>query len=360
MGNGPSQNQSQSQSQNMNMNIKKNIQPEILEFNEDEIFEKILNISNQLFDEYNNDFLKDDFCSKIALIYEKKLSNFNIKILKSLYNNINSNKVDREISVTLQYLPQNDEKFIDIADIFKDNLHENFWNKNIEINQSKLITENTKLKKETIDQISAQFNKKYIQFKHVNNLLSSKNKKNNNGNNTNNGNNANNETNKLTKIVGGFIKKNNKLIKKFNKKGGGNRNNNENENEEEYENENEEEYEENNQEYNPSFLNSIVNKNNSNNINNNKQNITSLNSNITNRSQLNSTNSNRRNGNKVNIVPSNSNRRNNTKVNLLSANSNKVNVASENSNKKNSNQKNLVSENLIQPIIVPIMKQNNI
>ena len=77
MGNGPSQNQSQSQ--NMNMNIKKNIQPEILEFNEDEIFEKILNISNQLFDEYNNDFLKDDFCSKIALIYEKKLSNFNIK-----------------------------------------------------------------------------------------------------------------------------------------------------------------------------------------------------------------------------------------------------------------------------------------
>ena len=108
MGNGPSQNQTQ----NMNMNIKKDTQPEILKFNENEIFEKILNISNELFEEYNNDFLKEDFCSMIALIYEKKLSNFNIKMLKNLYNNINSNKVNREIAVTLQYLPKNDEKFV--------------------------------------------------------------------------------------------------------------------------------------------------------------------------------------------------------------------------------------------------------
>ena len=319
MGNGPSQNQSQSQ--NMSMNIKNNTQPEILKFNEDEIFEKILNISNQLFDEYNNDFLKEDFCSKIALIYEKKLSNFNIKVLKSLYNNINSNSVNREISVTLQYLPKNDEKFIDIADMFKDNLHENFWNKNIEINQSKLITENTKLKKETIDQISAQFNKKYIQFKHVNNLLSSKNKKNNNGNNSNNSNNGNNETNKLTKLVGGFIKKNNKLIKKCNKKGGGNGNNNEEDNEEDNEEEN--------QEINPSFLNSIDNEDNPNNINN--------------QGNIPFANLNRRNGNRVNGVPSNSNVRKNVQVNGVPSNSRKnvqVNGVPSNLNGKNSSQVN--------------------
>ena len=342
MGNGPSQNQSQSQ--NINMNIKKDAQPEILKFNEDEIFEKILNISNQLFEEYNNDFLKEDFCSKIALIYEKKLSNFNIKILKSLYNNINSNKVNREISVTLQYLPKNDEKFIDIADMFKDNLHENFWNKNIEINQSKLITENTKLKKENIEQILSQFNKKYIQFKHVNNLLSSKNKKNNNENNANNVNNANNgknETNKLTKLVGGFIKKNNKLIKKCNKKGGGNGNNNEEDNEDNEE-ENEENEEGNNEEINPSFLNSIDNEENLNNINN-QENISSTNLNRGNNSQVNvvPANSNRRNGTEVNVVPANSNRRNGTQVNIVPSNSNRKN-----------------GEKVNQQFIGPIAKEN--
>ena len=323
MGNGPSQNQSQSQ--NINMNIKKDAQPEILKFNEDEIFEKILNISNQLFDEYNNDFLKEDFCSKIALIYEKKLSNFNIKVLKSLYNNINSNNVNREISVTLQYLPKNDEKFIDIADMFKDNLHENFWNKNIELNQSKLITENTKLKKENIDQILSQFNKKYIQFKHVNNLLSSKNKKNNNANNGNNGNNGNNETNKLTKLVGGFIKKNNKLIKKCNKKGGANGNNNENE--EDNEEDNEEENEGNDQGYNPSFLNSIVNEGNSNNRNN-----------INNRNNRN---------NKVNMSPTNG--KNNAKVNILPTNS----------NVRNNNNKASVSNLNDVQVNPPVISQNN-
>ena len=347
MGNGPSQNQSQSQ--NMSMNIKTNTQPEILKFNEDEIFEKILNISNQLFDEYNNDFLKEDFCSKIALIYEKKLSNFNIKVLKSLYNNINSNNVNREISVTLQYLPKNDEKFIDITDMFKDNLHENFWNKNIDINQSKLITENTKLKKENIDKILSQFNKKYIQFKHVNNLLSSKNKKNNNGN---NGNNGNNETNKLTKLVGGFIKKNNKLIKKCNKKGGGNGNN-----EEDDEEDNEENNERENQQINPSFLNSIVNEGNPNNINN-EENIPFANSNRRNNASVNEAplNSNSRKNTQVNGDQSNSNVRKNVKVNGFPSNSNsrknsEVNGVLSNLNGKNSSQVN-------QQFVEPMKKEN--
>ena len=64
------------------------INPRTLCMNEDEIFKKILDISNALIMEYNNEFLKDDFCSKIALVYEKKLSNFNIKVLRNLYNNV--------------------------------------------------------------------------------------------------------------------------------------------------------------------------------------------------------------------------------------------------------------------------------
>ncbi len=313
MGNAPSQNQYQPEI----MNVKIDSPPEIIKFNEDEIFQKILNISNELFNEFNNDFLKEDFCSKISLVYEKKLSNFNIKLLKSLYNNINSNVSNREMIATLQYLPKNDEKFIDISDMFKDNLHENFWNKNIMLDKSKILPQNTKLKKDNIDEVLGQFGKKYIQFRHVNNLLTSKNKKNNNVNNQNENDqnkNEQNENNKLTKLVGGFIKKNNKLIKKFHKKGGVNPNNEE-ENEEGNEEENEEGYE-----------------NENSNLRKSSQYITeSLNN--SNNTQSSNMNNSRNNSNKIsNIQPSNTNitqppsRTNLTKINntqLISTNINK-------------------------------------
>ena len=227
---------------------------------DNEIFSKILDISNDLLMEYNNEFLKDDFCNKLSMIFEKKISNFSIKVLKSLYNNINSNKVDNELIVTLQYIPQNDEKFTDFTDFFKDNLNENFWKKNIQLNNEKLSQDGFELKKNNI----VSFVKSlpyYINSRHVNNLLNTKESININ----------------ITKI-GGFIKSNNKLIKKFSKKNkltkksgkknkltkkvtkkneltkkGGNSNKNrknDEENEEENDEENEEENEEENDEEN--------------------------------------------------------------------------------------------------------------
>jgi hypothetical protein len=91
--------------------------------NEEQIFSKIYEISNNLLLEYNNEFLKEDFCNKIAIIYEKKLSNFNVKILKNLYNNINSENIDNQMMMTLQYIPKPDDEFL--TDVFKDNLTEN-------------------------------------------------------------------------------------------------------------------------------------------------------------------------------------------------------------------------------------------
>lgn len=359
MGNTPSQNQYQQE----NMNMKKiNSPPEIMKFNEDEIFQKILNISNQLFDEFNNDFLKEDFCSKISLIYEKKLSNFNIKLLKSLYDNINSNVSNREMVATLQYIPKNDEKFIDISDMFKENLYENFWNKNIVLNKSKILPENIKLKKENINEITGQFGKKYIQFKHVNNLLSSKNKKNNENNQTNN-----NETKNLTKLVGGFIKKNNKLIKKFNKKrGGGN-------DEEDDDNEEEEEVVVNNEEGNnlsrssqyitevPNNLNSS-NNNNSNRRNNNlnRRNNNGVTNEVINGTPTNGTptNSTPTNGTSTNIR-NNSFKNNSTKTNIVQPTINNSNKEKRSNNiTKMNNSRTNISLNQPVPIIVPINSKN--
>ena len=153
--------------------INENIKKDEMNLNEEEIFSKIWEISNNLLIEYNNEFLKEDFCNKIAIIYEKKLSKFNIKLLKNLYNNINSENIDNEMILTLQYLPKNDDEFF--TDIFKDNLNEKFWNEKIEFDPQFLLNN---IKDVNINNIksSIKYLPYYINPSHVNNLLKSINK----------------------------------------------------------------------------------------------------------------------------------------------------------------------------------------
>ena len=157
---------------NENINIKEPIKKEETSLNEQEIFNKIWEISNNLLVEYNDEFLKEDFCNKIAIIYQKKLSNFNIKLLKSLYNNINSEDIDNEMLLTLQYIPKNDDQFF--TDTFKDNLNEKFWKEKIEIDPQFLLSN----KDIDINNIksSIKYLPYYINPVHVNNLLQSINK----------------------------------------------------------------------------------------------------------------------------------------------------------------------------------------
>ena len=169
--------------------------PVVIPINENDIFEKILDISNSLLSEYNNEFLKEDFCSKIALVYQKKLSNFNIKVLRSLYNNVNSTEIDNELLITLQYLPNNEERFTDFLNVFKDNLKENFWEKKIELNIQKLANDDIDIEKQNIISL-IKFLPNYIKAKHVNNLLNSKENK-----------------QDLSVKVGGYIDKHTKILR---------------------------------------------------------------------------------------------------------------------------------------------------
>ena len=123
--------------ENKNEINKKMIQPiineevYISELNEDSLFEQILMISNDLLLNYNNNFLKNDFCNKLALIYQKNLLKLNAKKLKLIYNNINSKETNEELLLTLQEIPKNDDKFF--IDIFSENLDDSFWEKYINI-----------------------------------------------------------------------------------------------------------------------------------------------------------------------------------------------------------------------------------
>ena len=208
----------------LNETIKEPIKEEVI-LNQEEIFNKILEVSNNLLIEYNNEFLKEDFCNKIAVIYEKKLSNFNIKILKNIYSNINSPTIDNEMLLTLQYMPKNDEEFI--TETFKDNLNEKFWNEKINIDPEILFNN---AKNVNINNITSSIKSQYyINPAHVNNLLQSINKintefkKNNIINDEQKGGSNNNETKKkelervkLTIINNSNKNKGNNFLKQFN------------------------------------------------------------------------------------------------------------------------------------------------
>jgi hypothetical protein len=186
-----------------------------IELNDDKIFHTISDISKKLFLEYNNEYLKNDFCSKISILYEKKLSQLNIKLLKNLHDKINDNKLDNELLMTIQYTPQNDEKFEDVNNFFSDNLRENFWYKNVRYNFSDLLNKNSNINSDKLSKVlKSPFN--YINQEHVNNLLNNSNKKI-----TSELLDTEKENNTINQ-VGGFIKKNNKNIKLFYniKKGG--------------------------------------------------------------------------------------------------------------------------------------------
>ena len=142
-----------------------------ININDQEIFNKIINISNELLLEYNSNFLKDDFCNKLAIIYQKKMSQFNIKLLKSLYADITSPDIDNELLMTLQYLPENDDSFF--VDIFNQQLLENFWSKDVNIDY-KLLKGDSKLSIESMAELLK--NKiRYIIPRHVNSLLTNTN-----------------------------------------------------------------------------------------------------------------------------------------------------------------------------------------
>lgn len=137
---------------------------------DDLVFNRILDISNDLFMEYHDEYLNENFCNKLAVIYKTKIANLSINLLKKQYNAINSKNVDENFSMEFQYLPKSEDKFF--VDNFKELLEENFWYKNVEINPETFISKDIGLSSENI--VSAiGYKPGFINKGHVNNLLES-------------------------------------------------------------------------------------------------------------------------------------------------------------------------------------------
>ena len=187
------------------------------------IFNEIARLSNEIFDTYNDNFLSEEFCSKVCFIYENQLQKLDIKVLKSIHKNMESNKSE-ELQLMLQYIPKdNNAKYF--IEFFNQELEEYFMKKNIIYQKSLFEKENIKIKN-----IGNNKSPKlsYINFEHVNKLL--KKIENNNqsgGNPNNNNNNYEKHLEKITEKVGNSIGKNLNEIEENNNQSTRNLNRNE-------------------------------------------------------------------------------------------------------------------------------------
>ena len=358
MGNSASSDNIKQINTNSNSNKNNNI---ILD---DSIFDKILEISNQLILTYKKDFLNPDFCNQIAYIYQNKLEDLDVKVIKEMNQKINSKNNNKEIRLLLKYNPSDDDLFF--ANSFKEKLQEYFWQQSIEYKKDYFDKNDIDIDFNNISSYM-KFKPKYINPKHVNKLLNFHN------NNTISGGaknkkfkidnyskSLNNQFNKLKSKNSNIPKSNkqsNSSNNKINNKNSNNEINNKNSNNE-INNKNS-----NNEINNKNSNNEINNKNSNNEINNKNSNneINNKNSNIPHNNKSNKTNTKNSNDTQNKSIISNTTHKPNNNSNTLHKNNNKnlnnthnntsniskkINIKKHNNTSSQINKNNLVNNKL--------------
>ena len=328
---------------------------------DDSIFDKILEISNELIITYKKDFLNPDFCNQIAYIYQNKLEDLDIKLIREMNQKINSKNNNKEIRLLLKYNPSDDDLFF--ANSFKEKLQEYFWQQSIEYKKDYFDKNDINI---DFDNISSymKFKPKYINPKHVNKLLNFHNDNSFSGgakkfNINNYSKTLNNQFNKLKSKNSNTSNKpkssNNSINNKSNNNKSNNNNNNNNTNNQGNNNNNINQGNNNNNNNNKNY-----NKNNTKNSNNKENNTPKKNN-----SNLSNTNNKPNNSNtsNKNNIPNNSNtsNKNNNKKNTTISEKINKNIQENNKSKANLNNKNKITKinNKTNKIINKVINNNN-
>ncbi len=156
-------------------NIVSNSAPKknIINSNEEEIvFDQILEISKELLQRYNQDFLREEFCYDLAFVLEEHLSKMSVNVLNEMAEKVEGNEMTPKIKMIMQYNPKQDEKFF--IEGFEKQLDDYFWNQNVDFQKS--IIDNAGISTENVDisdlRIFRDKNKlKYIDIQKINELL---------------------------------------------------------------------------------------------------------------------------------------------------------------------------------------------
>ena len=141
--------------------------------NEDEIvFDQILEVSKELLQRYNQDFLREEFCYDLAFVLEEHLSKMSVNVLNEMAEKVEGSEVTPKIKMIMQYTPKQDEQFF--IEGFEKQLDDYFWNQNVDFQKS--IIDNAGISTENVDisdlRIFRDKNKlKYIDIQKINELL---------------------------------------------------------------------------------------------------------------------------------------------------------------------------------------------
>ncbi len=211
MGNTPSTNQTSTNVETQNSNIEKR------EHEEEIIFDKILDISKDLLGQYNQEFLREEFCFDLSFVANETLEKMSYPVLLDMANKIKNNKNQTEeqnasMKMILSYVPKEDEKFF--VEGFEKQLEDYFWNR--EMHYDKKLLEQSGILTPELESGDSIFSSKrknrYIDVAKVNELLrDAQYKKQNRNQNKNQSNeiteevniNVNENKNKANGIVGG-------------------------------------------------------------------------------------------------------------------------------------------------------------
>ena len=156
---------------NVSMNNVNNKSKNILEYKEtdyQEIFDKIIYLSNEVFDSYRLNFLNEEFCSKVALVYEKNIEKIDIDVLREIQNNMNNNDDNADLKLMLQHIPKNDnDKFF--IKFFEEILNDYFFKQKIEYSKDIFESEFVRMPNKMKSNIDSGI--QYIDSNHVKELL---------------------------------------------------------------------------------------------------------------------------------------------------------------------------------------------
>ena len=101
------------------------------------IIENIHKLSDKLLEKYKKEFLNKDFCNKVDIVYQNKLSGLSIDKLKKINNKINNQDINNaEFDVYLKYDTKNDDRFI--INSLKEELIDMFYKKVIDFHNDKI------------------------------------------------------------------------------------------------------------------------------------------------------------------------------------------------------------------------------
>ncbi len=139
---------------------------------EDQMIDRVLDVSKELLSKYNQEFLREDFCFDMGIVAQESLEKLSIPVLQDMGNRVlKEGETTPQMKMIMQYTPKDDEKFF--IEGFEKQLEDYFWNQSLKMDGKILEKEGLEVGGLTLFQESNknQGRFRYIDITKINELL---------------------------------------------------------------------------------------------------------------------------------------------------------------------------------------------